>query len=107
MNTEKKFGVVRRIGNKQVVSLRYTDQELFNRIVKLLHRKGYSPRIDYEITEYTGTKGIPTFRIEGIFLVNDILQFMAYTQYRTAELAEARGKRLEEVFEISSRNEPF
>lgn len=105
MNTTKKFGVIRRIGNKQVVSLRYTDQELFNRIIRLLHRKGYNPKIDYETTEYAGTKGTPTFRIEGIFLVNDVLQFMAYTQYRTAELAEARGKRLEEIFEAYSRYE--
>ncbi len=83
----KEFGTNRLIGNKRVVTLRYTDLELSSRIVRYLHIKGYRITEDFTVVEYKGVKNRPTSRIEAIIMADDLFQIMAIKQRRVAEIA--------------------
>ena len=91
----KEFGTNRIVGNKRVITLRYTDMELSGRVVKFLHNQGYVMYNDYTVIEYYGRKGVKTSRIEAIILSNHIMPIMAIKQRRTAELAIKRAEQLE------------
>jgi len=91
----KEFGTNRIIGNKRIVTLRYTDMELSGRIVRFLHNQGYVINQDYTVIEYYGRKGIKTSRIEAIILSNHIFPIMAIKQRRVAELAIKKAQQLE------------
>jgi len=91
----KEFGTNRIVGNKRIVTLRYTDMELSGRIVKFLHNQGYVINNDFIVTEYNGRKGIKTSRIEAIILYYHILPIMAIKQRRVAELAIKKAQQLE------------
>lgn len=91
----KEFGTNKLIGNKRVVTLRYTDLELSSRVVRFLQNRGYQFNIDYTVVEYKGVKNRPTSRIEAIIYSGDILLIMAIKQRRTSELALLKAKQLE------------
>lgn len=91
----KEFGTNKLIGNKRVVTLRYTDLELSSRVVRFLQNRGYQFNIDYTVVEYKGVKSRPTSRIEAIIYSGDILLIMAIKQRRTSELALLKAKQLE------------
>ena len=91
----KEFGTNRIIGNKRIITLRYTDMELSSRVVKFLHQNGYRIGEDYTVIEYYGRKGIKTSRIEAIILSNHIMPIMAIKQRRVAEIAVKKAVQLE------------
>lgn len=94
------FGTIRRIGNKRIVTLRYTDMELSSRIVRFLHSRGYTLNADFTICEYKGLKNRLTSKIEAIIFDADILKIMAIKQKRIAELALQKAQRLELNFNV-------
>lgn len=94
----KEFGTNKLIGNKRIVTLRYTDIELSSRIVRFLQTRGYRINVDYTVVEYKGVKSRPTSRIEAIIYTNDILLIMAIKQRRVSELALLKAKQLELKF---------
>lgn len=91
----KKFGTNRIIGNKRIVTLRYTDMELSARVVRFLHNQGYVMNSDYTVNEYNGKKGVKTSRIEAIILHYHIQPIMAIRQRRISEIALEKAKQLE------------
>ena len=91
----KTFGTNQLIGNKRVVTFRYTDIELSAKVVKFLHGRGYRINEDFTVTEYNGVKGKLTSRIECIILSNDLFPIMAMKQRRVAELALKKALQLE------------
>ena len=91
----KEFGTNKLIGNRRVVTMRYTDTELFSRVDKFLKSKGYKVDTDYTVSKYKGVKGRPTIRIEAIIYTLDILLMMSITKRRQAELALQKAEQLE------------
>lgn len=89
------FGTNKLIGNRRVITLRYTDVELFSRIDQFLKSKGYRVNADYTVSKYKGVKGKPTIRIEAIIYTLDILLMMSITKRREAELALQKAVQLE------------
>lgn len=90
----KEFGTNRIIGNKRIVTLRYTDMELSSRVVRFLHQNGYKIGEDYTVNEYIG-RGKQTSRIEAVILYYHLRPIMAIKQRRVAEIAMKKAIQLE------------
>lgn len=90
----KEFGTNRIIGNKRIITLRYTDMELSSRVVKFLHQNGYRIGEDYTVNEYVG-RGKQTARIEAVILSHHLVLIMAIKQRRVAEIAVKKAVQLE------------
>jgi len=100
---EKLFGTIRKIGNKRVINLRYTDMELYARVIRFLHTQGYKINQDFVVHEYYTKKSGKTAKIEAIILDTDIFLIMSIKQRRISEIALMRAKQLEHV--VATKND--